>query len=642
MKRWFEVNEIDPPSLNDDLGDVGDFEEPPEHLRVRITSPIGTTIGVGKEVLIERTPIQIIKSDALRQAFDDNGVYAYRVVDPPSYKDILIARDSFEIVANEDALEVIMNESVDDLGDVGDFERPITPRPEIVARFFQVWRDRESSRNITEHTPLFVAEEVALEFGCPLDDVCLSIRGGTEPGWSKMDLDGLAEIIEIQDAKFAKLSKKKRKRRESVDDLGDVGDFEEPTGIKGQQVIVRIPDEDWDEAIDKHIVAFNGQCGSIFAGRDSAVSMALRALKVGNDSAVDVAFSNVVGVSCKLYIPLKWLVPLKESADDFGDVGDFEEPPVHSGVIVKLWSDRYHGVGYPLGCGVGAAAVYVAEALGCSKEEVCRAIETEYAKEGRTDGRGIAHSIRCAIAGKRVNYLDESVIDDSSRKEMVMEKKKKWYEANEVDPESGYIREVPDAPSDLGDVGEFEEPESPAIIDELESQPTYYDAWKLFSTHYREFNKNDPRISVPSGSGAFEMWWVGGPTRDTPFAAPSPQKPITKEDIDKLATEGDYQGQGAEVFGLFMNTFYNNYLGAIMDLDTLTYLTQKAMKVAMTIGGEEQFDTFELFQNMDEDDKLEIWGTRYAAVQIANQIKRDATAKLKIRTERHRQLDNGV
>jgi hypothetical protein len=214
----------------------------------------------------------------------------------------------------------------------------------------------------------------------------------------------------------------------------------------------------------------------------------------------------------------------------------------------------------------------------------------------------------------------------NKKEEMAMETRKRWHEANEVNPESGYIKEVPDPLEDLGDVGDFEKPALLGVTKELQQMPNYFDAWKFFSEHFHDFF--DSRSGIPYGSGAFEMWWTGA--KVDPDCAPSPEKPITKEDIDKLLQIREYQNQGGEVFGLFMNCFYSNKLGRVMNYDTLVYLTQKAMQVARNLDAVETLSSgFHVFEGMDESEIEEILDSpparKLAAQQIATQIKQDTT-----------------
>ncbi len=60
---------------------------------------------------------------------------------------------------------------------------------------------------------------------------------------------------------------------------------------------------------------------------------------------------------------------------DFGDVGDFERPPLHSGEAVKLWRASKKGP--------TAAAEDVAKKFFCSVDEVCDAIVTVFTEESR-------------------------------------------------------------------------------------------------------------------------------------------------------------------------------------------------------------------------------------------------------------------
>ena len=213
-----------------------------------------------------------------------------------------------------------------------------------------------------------------------------------------------------------------------------------------------------------------------------------------------------------------------------------------------------------------------------------------------------------------------STIRPRQKESTMADTRKRWFEANEVNPESGYISEVPDPEEDLGTVENYDEPTLFPLTKELINKPSYYDAWKFFDEHFREFS--DGRARVPFGSGAFEGWWTG--STDDPDAAPSPRGEITKEDIDKLAIEGDGQGQGGEVFGLFMNTFYHGKIGRDMDMPTLVYLVKKAMRMARSLGCEEQVEMeFPIiFDTMDEEEKEEFWMAPGAyANQIATEIK---------------------
>ena len=117
------------------------------------------------------------------------------------------------------------------------------------------------------------------------------------------------------------------------------------------------------------------------------------------------------------------------SENSWYDLGDFEEPPLRIEQIINLWK-RYYIKTSPQD-----AARIVSKELGCSIEDICEALR-------RSGDASISHFAPVILAQVKKGYFYYP------EKEMTMEKRKRWYEANEVDPESGYIREVPDAPSD--------------------------------------------------------------------------------------------------------------------------------------------------------------------------------------------------
>lgn len=234
------------------------------------------------------------------------------------------------------------------------------------------------------------------------------------------------------------------------------------------------------------------------------------------------------------------------------------------------------------------------------------------------------------------------------------EKRKRWFEANEidVDPESGYIQENPpeidpksgyiggtlepvveENPEDLGSIEGYKTPAQANAVDYIRDQPSYFEAWQLFTSIYNDRNA-DPAVqdavlsSIPHGSGSFEGWWVGT-ERPEPGKVPSPEKKITKRDIDELLTASTGFGdEGSEVLSLFMNTYYNSNIGKAMDLDTLTYLVKKALRIAGRFDGT---DSIELefpavFDALDEEERQQIWQSPAAiaaiAPRIAQEIKR--------------------
>ena len=213
--------------------------------------------------------------------------------------------------------------------------------------------------------------------------------------------------------------------------------------------------------------------------------------------------------------------------------------------------------------------------------------------------------------------------------------KKRWFEANEVDPESGYIKEVPDEaePEDefgFSDVAEYEPGSREAAL-AIAAQPNYVDALEAFSTMY-DRNRIDIIKLIPHGSGTFEAWWTGAldPKDYEPGQLPSPEKPITKEDIDNLASYGGVGDNGGEIFGLFMNSFYHSRMGWKMDPETLTYLVKRAMRYA-ALGGMDLEETFELefpeiFGEMSEEDITEtLKSPGIVARQVANAIRQRTT-----------------
>ena len=134
---------------------------------------------------------------------------------------------------------------------------------------------------------------------------------------------------------------------ESIEDnLGDVSDYEEPTGIEGQHIRIRIPREDWGDS-DARDQRANGRSGIIVR------------VEEGDEPAVPAFFVVMLDDSNGeiMYLPREWLKfdPMEESVmdpndrkisfgqplgkqavsegtgmwegvDDLGDVGDFEEP----------------------------------------------------------------------------------------------------------------------------------------------------------------------------------------------------------------------------------------------------------------------------------------------------------------------------
>lgn len=228
------------------------------------------------------------------------------------------------------------------------------------------------------------------------------------------------------------------------------------------------------------------------------------------------------------------------------------------------------------------------------------------------------------------------------------EKRKRWFEANEIDidPKSGYIHENPpninpisgyiegaseiapeDNSDDLGSIENYETPAQVNAVNFIRDQPSYFEAWQIFTSIYDEREGNsgvrEAVLSViPHGSGSFEGWWVGT-ERPEPGMAPSPEKKITKRDIDELLNTSKGTGDaGSEVFGLFMNSYYNSNIGKAMDLDTLTYLVKKAMRMAEYMDGTDTFeaDFPEVFENMDEEDKENIWHNPTAIAAVAPRI----------------------
>lgn len=236
------------------------------------------------------------------------------------------------------------------------------------------------------------------------------------------------------------------------------------------------------------------------------------------------------------------------------------------------------------------------------------------------------------------------------------EKRKRWFEANEidVDPESGYIHENPpeidpvsgyiggtleptaeDDSEDLGSIEGYKTPAQANTVDFIRDQPSYFEAWQLFSSIYDDRNA-DPAVrdavlsSIPHGSGSFEGWWVGT-ERPDPSMAPSPKKEITKRDIDELLTASTGIGDtGSEVLSLFMNTYYNSNIGRAMDIDTLAYLVKKAMRIA---GNFDSTDSIEadfpgVFDALDEEERQQIWQSPAAIAAIAPRIAQEIKRKV--------------
>jgi hypothetical protein len=115
---------------------------------------------------------------------------------------------------------------------------------------------------------------------------------------------------------------------------------------------------------------------------------------------------------------------------------------------------------------------------------------------------------------------------------------------------------------DEGNIDAFTRPTQLDIIEQITSASTYFDAWKLFDTHYQhiyELNElnateDDDSAIIPTGYGSFEAWWLGI-HRAEKNEWPSPEKNITVEDIHMFA-----ENDPSELFGLFVNVFYNKTL----------------------------------------------------------------------------------
>lgn len=479
----------------------------------------------------------------------------------------------------------IINEGVEDMGDISEFERPPLRNDEIARAWDLLWKGPESA--------ISAARVISQEFQCSIERVCQAIEEFyTTEGKGRY----FAGIIRAQAIEGNSLD-------ESVeDDIGDVSEFERPL-TKTYRVLYK------GTGGDRRVVHIEAP-DDVHAGQQ------------------------IAAIPDFLPINLIEIDPMQEGIeDDIGDVGDYipygriATRTKWPAVIKRIVYDLQHERGWDI------LEVHNDE----DKRMIVNIINSD---------TGEIRQLQDAKADLLYSALDElgllsrdtdkiygsqtyRVYDIVNRKEeTTMNEKKRWFEATEVSPESGYIKEVPDPVEDLGDVSEFEAPAQLEITAKLERAPSYYDAWKFFSTHFEDFR--DSRAGVPYGSGAFEMWWVGASS--PPDAAPSPCGTITKDDIDKLAREGGYQAEGSELFGLFMNAFYNNSLGAMMDGDTLVHLTQYAMHVASHIGGEEQFEGFDVFRDVPDDEREELMGTKYAARQIAAQIKHDAKVKL----DRHR------
>ncbi len=193
-------------------------------------------------------------------------------------------------------------------------------------------------------------------------------------------------------------------------------------------------------------------------------------------------------------------------------------------------------------------------------------------------------------------------------------KSKLWYEALEVNPTSGYVKdedesekniqanpisgylaanyrptsseEVEDNDEDFGSVAAFQKPSAPPEALAVVNAPTFADALDIFDDYFDKIN--NPRetgrgILIPFGSGQFEAWWNGKEPDPVlfPDALPSPHRTITIEDVKTLAKRGggrigDIYGAG--VIELFTQVFYN---GALRNLprDVLEYLVATTLRI---------------------------------------------------------------
>lgn len=160
---------------------------------------------------------------------------------------------------------------------------------------------------------------------------------------------------------------------ESIEDnLGDVSDYEEPTGIEGQHIRIRIPREDWEDS-DARDQRANGRSGIIVR------------VEEGDEPAVPAFFVVMLDESNGeiMYLPREWLKfdPMEESVmdpndrkisfgqplgkqavsegtgmwegvDDLGDVGDFEEPLDRCPECGKVGMDIGNGMRDCVWCGI--------------------------------------------------------------------------------------------------------------------------------------------------------------------------------------------------------------------------------------------------------------------------------------------------
>jgi len=160
---------------------------------------------------------------------------------------------------------------------------------------------------------------------------------------------------------------------ESIEDnLGDVSDYEEPTGIEGQHIRIRIPREDWGDS-DARDQRANGRSGIIVR------------VEEGDEPAVPAFFVVMLDDSNGeiMYLPREWLKfdPMEESVmdpndrkisfgqplgkqavsegtgmwegvDDLGDVGDFEEPLDRCPECGKVGMDIGNGMRDCVWCGI--------------------------------------------------------------------------------------------------------------------------------------------------------------------------------------------------------------------------------------------------------------------------------------------------
>jgi hypothetical protein len=416
--------------------------------------------------------------------------------------------------------------------------------------------------------------------------------------------------------------KPKRWHEANEMDFGDISEFDAPTNRNEE--VIRL----WKEYYDKPFSA--PQRAAVSTAEDLGMSIGdvCRALETDRGPDGAYFFADIIRAQAKKG---GYFTENTENTEDIGDISVFEEPdarnyeysPLGDIPIKKSWPasikkviewiqfDKFDTID------VFTRHVdnnFVINMIASSTGEV-RQLEGEKADQ-------VFKALNKLGLLKTIHHMLGNDTYEIRFKENTMKKKVKWSEANEIIPTPEPTTDT----DDFGDVAEFPSPTIPELTKELIAQPTYFDAWLFFDTHYDEFN--DRRFGIPYGSGGFERWWVGA--NDEPLSAPSPEGKITKDDIDKLERSSDF-GQGEEVFGLFINSFYNgSAVAETMDDDTLIYLIQKAMEAAVALGAEETITgEFKFFEGLPDDEVEELIGTKHAARGIVKNIRDDIARKNK-------------